>query len=160
MSMHVYSGYVEVKVLLTNLVGAQDYCHREPVVKVEWVRSTKWKNWRVASTSAEGKVLIWDTDNRNLRAPCLGCTIGSAKQEVGSKLLGCTTFAFLKSNNVLGNTFVVGSEGGIVGRCQLQQFKDNADKSDANTSLKWTPGALSLVMHSKDPGSIKVSFDY
>ena len=48
-----------------------DYFHREPVQRVEWMRDFSSKGHMLASVSADGKVLFWSLEN-NLTYPIQG----------------------------------------------------------------------------------------
>jgi len=54
-----------------------DYFHREPVQRVEWMRDFSSKDHLLASVSADGKVLFWTLKNK-LTYPIQGYGCGSA----------------------------------------------------------------------------------
>ncbi|XP_041825481.1 WD repeat-containing protein 34 [Melanotaenia boesemani] len=106
--------------------GMSSDSHREPVYQVAWVPLQKKGEFGVLSASSEGSVLLWMlvSDKAQL---ILNAAYALTQQQVphsssssfkvrGSKMVGVTSLAVSPWDS---DTFIVGSEGGLMLRCSF-----------------------------------------
>lgn len=107
------------------LSGMSADSHREPVYQVAWVPLEKKGEFRVLSASSEGRVLLWMVDLDQGRL-VLNAAYVLVQQQVphssvsfkaqGSGTVGVTSLALSPWDS---DTFLVGSEAGLLLRCSF-----------------------------------------
>uniref|UniRef100_A0A1A7YWC3 Dynein, cytoplasmic 2, intermediate chain 1 n=1 Tax=Iconisemion striatum TaxID=60296 RepID=A0A1A7YWC3_9TELE len=98
--------------------------HRDPVYQVSWVPLQKKGDFGVLSSGSEGRVLLWAVDSDHNRL-VLNATYSLRNQQLphsaGSKVRGSGTVGVsaLALSPWDPDTFLVGSEGGLLLRCSF-----------------------------------------
>lgn len=98
---------------------ADEYYHRESITQLVWISQQQLGSLKyvftLVSCSTDGKILIWNPENK-LKYPSRGHLI--AKKKKGQiTLVGGTS---LDVNCIDKNTFILGTEGGMIFKCNLQ----------------------------------------
>lgn len=87
-----------------------DYFHREPIARLEWVRDPLSRVWSLVSVAGDGKVLFWSLESDNkLRFPTEGYTLSPSERWDGhhhTDALGAGISAARNKFHVLGGTAV------------------------------------------------------
>lgn len=108
-----------------------DYCHKEPVTKLTWVKEGRGNSddWLLCSAGADGRILFWDMKNQ-FQYPVLGGV--ASRNKGGSRrtypcAYGATSIAF--SGGIGSSTrpqwMVAGQEGGNLLRSQTTRIFNN-----------------------------------
>lgn len=123
-----------------------EYFHREAICKLIWVRQENLNlqvTTSLVSTSTDGKILVWRYEDK-LKYPIKGYLLGK-KKGTETHVVGGT--ALDKVNLQEDNTYLVGTEGGGVYKCSINQAS-NSDVSGLfgdNHSVRWKPEAFSVL---------------
>lgn len=101
-----------------------EYYHREAITKLIWVKYESLTslsiNYSLMTVSTDGKILVWRVSDK-LRYPIKGHLL--ARKKGGElSIVGGTSFSRVHGQDE--NTFVVGTEGGSIFKCQIQQPVD------------------------------------
>ncbi|KAK7895786.1 hypothetical protein WMY93_021111 [Mugilogobius chulae] len=136
--------------------------HREPVYKVSWVPLQTKGGFGILSACPGGRVLLWNLDQNSL---ILSTGYALVLQQVphssssvfktrGSSNIGVTALArsFFDSD-----TFLVGSEGGLLLRCSFSSQKMAIVPSDGQSVPLRAPTVFSFRKHSGPIHSIHCS---
>eukprot|EP00347_Sterkiella_histriomuscorum_P003637 403363522 len=130
-----------------------EYYHREAITKLIWVKYESLTSLAVSyslmSVSTDAKILVWRLQDK-LRYPAKGHLLARKKDgEMGT--VGGTSFAKIGYGTGAGgqedSTFIVGTEGGSIFKCNIQQpvDKDISHYFDQNTGCRWKQEAISLL---------------
>jgi WD40 repeat protein len=95
------------------------------------------------STSTDGKILVWRYSDM-LRYPIKGHLL-STKSKGEASISGGT--ALDKVNQIEDNTYIVGTEGGSIYKCTIQQpsEQDVSHLVSDKSGLRWKPEALAVL---------------
>lgn len=118
-----------------------DYFHREPISKLVWIYDVDSKDYRLASISGDGKVLIWTLKNK-MKHPIRGFLLAN-KSESNSIPMGGTSIAVNPTNKST-IQMVIGSEGGALFRCSAPR-NSNGKASFDTSGRKWSSSAKRVV---------------
>ncbi|XP_051268288.1 WD repeat-containing protein 34 [Dicentrarchus labrax] len=138
--------------------------HREPVYQVAWVPLQKKGEFGVLSASSGGKVLLWTVDSDQGRL-VLSAAYALVRQQVphsssisykarGSSTVGVTSLALSPWDP---DTFLVGSEGGLLLRCSFSSQKPAAAPSEGQSVTPRAPAVFSFRPRSGPVHSIHCS---
>ncbi|XP_073334703.1 cytoplasmic dynein 2 intermediate chain 2 [Pagrus major] len=138
--------------------------HREPVYQVAWVPLQKKGEFGVLSASSGGRVLLWtmDSDQGRLvlidayalvrqQVPHSSCTSFKAR---GSSTVGVTSLALSPWDS---DTFLVGSEGGLLLRCSFSTQTPAAAPSEGHSVTLRAPAVFSFRPRSGPVHSVHCS---
>jgi WD40 repeat protein len=133
-----------------------DYFHREPISKVQWVYNMEKREYEVVSISGDGNVLFWSLrtqpplayPTRGFR--CVKKSGGGSKKK--TDVIGGTAMSFAGAGR-MSSAFIVGSEAGAVYRSSLN--KKQGAKMVTDSSLKWTAEAETALQ--SVPGKEKLA---
>lgn len=102
-----------------------EYYHRESIQSLIWVRqqsmTTLVVNTSLVSCSTDGKILVWRVEDK-LRYPVKGHLLARRKGDE-MQVIGGTSLD--KVSVMEDNTFIVGTEGGALFRCNIGQPSDS-----------------------------------
>lgn len=120
-----------------------EYFHREAITKLVWVRQESLTTMAVRvsliSTSTDGKILVWRYADQ-LRYPIKGHLLNT-KKGAESAITGGTSLD--KVNQMEDNTYLVGTEGGSIFKCNISQPSDqDISQIFAKSSLRWKQDAI------------------
>ncbi|XP_022073658.2 WD repeat-containing protein 34 isoform X1 [Acanthochromis polyacanthus] len=138
--------------------------HREPVYKVAWVPLQKKGEFGVLSASSGGRVLLWMVDSDQGRF-VLNAAYAIVRQQVphsssaslkacGRSTVGVTSLALSPWD---ADTFLVGSEGGLLLRCSFSSQTPAAVPSEGQSVMLRAPAVFSFRPHSGPIHSIHCS---
>ncbi|XP_035524502.1 WD repeat-containing protein 34 [Morone saxatilis] len=138
--------------------------HREPVYQVAWVPLQKKGEFGVLSASSGGRVLLWTVDSDQGRL-ALSAAYALVRQQVphsssssfkarGSNTVGVTSLALSPWDP---DTFLVGSEGGLLLRCSFSSKKPAAAPSEGQSVTPRAPAVFSFRPRSGPVHSIHCS---
>ncbi|KAM7393388.1 hypothetical protein PAMA_008174 [Pampus argenteus] len=135
--------------------------HREPVYQVAWVPLQKRGEFGVLSASSGGRVLLWMVD-RDQGEFVLNAAYALVQQQVphhsfkarGSSTVGVTSLALSPWDS---DTFLVGSEGGLLLRCSFSSLTPAAAPSEGQSVTLRAPAVFSFRPHSGPIHSIHCS---
>ncbi|XP_038589843.1 WD repeat-containing protein 34 [Micropterus salmoides] len=138
--------------------------HREPVYQVAWVPMQKKGEFGVLSASSGGRVLIWTVDSDQGRL-VLNSAYALVRQQVphsssssfkarGSSTVGVTSLALSPWDS---DTFLVGSEGGLLLRCSFSSQTPAAATSEGQSVTLRAPAVFSFRPRSGPVHSIHFS---
>lgn len=139
----LYSGEVVVwdtsrtQDLVLAQTGMSANIHREPVYQVGWVAGQRRGELSVLSACSGGRILLWNVDAAESRL-VLSAGYALVRQQVpqssshlskakGSSHVGVTSMALSPWDS---DTFLVGSEGGLVLKCSFSSQAPAATSSD------------------------------
>ncbi|XP_036972296.1 WD repeat-containing protein 34 [Acanthopagrus latus] len=138
--------------------------HREPVYQVAWVPLQKKGEFGVLSASSGGRVLLWtlDSDQGRLvltdayalvrqQVPHSSCTSFKAR---GSSTVGVTSLALSPWDS---DTFLVGSEGGLLLRCSFSTQTPAAAPTEGHSVTLRAPAVFSFRPRSGPVHSVHCS---
>eukprot|EP00064_Thunnus_orientalis_P005572 superscaffoldBa00000552_g5586 len=126
--------------------------HREPVYQVAWVPLQKRGEFGVLSASSGGRVLLWTVDSDQGRL-VLNAAYALVRQQVphssssssykarGSSTVGVTSLALSPWDS---DTFLVGSEGGLLLRCSFSSQTPAAVSSEGQSVTLRAPAVFSF----------------
>ncbi|XP_020495684.2 WD repeat-containing protein 34 [Labrus bergylta] len=123
--------------------------HREPVYQVSWVPLQKKGEFGVLSASSRGQVLLWTVDS-DQNAFVLNAAYAFVRQQVphsssfkvrGSSTVGVTSLALSPWDS---DTFLVGSEGGLLLRCSFSAQTPAAVPSEGQSVTPRAPAVFSF----------------
>lgn len=132
-----------------------DYFHREPVQRVEWMRDFGSRDHLLSSVSADGKVLFWSLAN-NLAYPVQGFRLvpprglrahrsARSKESRSGDVIGGTALSFQKDGR-FASSFIVASEGGGVYKCLIKGGASAASRAKlTGTEMTWSKEAQAAV---------------
>ncbi|KAM7369427.1 hypothetical protein PAMP_013696 [Pampus punctatissimus] len=135
--------------------------HREPVYQVAWVPLQKRGEFGVLSASSGGRVLLWTVD-WDQGGFVLNAAYALVQQQVphnsfkarGSSTVGVTSLALSPWDS---DTFLVGSEGGLLLRCSFSSQTPAAAPSEGQSVTLRAPAVFSFKPHSGPIHSIHCS---
>ncbi|XP_070707143.1 cytoplasmic dynein 2 intermediate chain 2 [Pempheris klunzingeri] len=138
--------------------------HREPVYQVAWVPQQKKGEYGVLSASPGGRVLLWTVDSDQGRL-VLNAAYALVRQQVphsssssskarGSSTVGVTSLALSPWDS---DTFLVGSEGGLLLRCSFSSQTLAAAPSEGQSVTPRAPVVFSFRPRSSPIHSIHCS---
>ncbi|KAM9337972.1 cytoplasmic dynein 2 intermediate chain 2 [Symphorus nematophorus] len=138
--------------------------HREPVYQVSWVPLQKKGEFGVLSASSGGRVLLWTVDSDQGRL-VLSAAYALVRQQVphsssssfkarGSSTVGVTSLALSPWDS---DTFLVGSEGGLLLRCSFSSQMPAAVSSEGQSVTLRAPAVFSFRPRSGPVHSIHCS---
>ncbi|KAM6902451.1 cytoplasmic dynein 2 intermediate chain 2 [Xenentodon cancila] len=144
--------------------GMSSDSHREPVYHVSWVPLQKKGEFGVLSASSGGHVLLWMVDSDQGRL-LLNAAYALVQQQVpqsgsagfrtrGSHTVGVTSLALSPWDS---DTFMVGSEGGLLLRCSFSSQTPAAVPSDGKSVAAKAPAVFSFKPRSGPVYSIHCS---
>ncbi|XP_072310230.1 cytoplasmic dynein 2 intermediate chain 2 [Eucyclogobius newberryi] len=124
--------------------------HREPIYKVSWIPLQKKGECGILSACSGGRILLWNLDKSSLvlstgyalvlqQVPH-GSSIAGFKTR-GSSTIGITALARSFSDS---DTFLVGSEGGLLLRCSFTSQKMAMVLSDSHSVPLRAPAVFSF----------------
>ncbi|XP_034457463.1 WD repeat-containing protein 34 [Hippoglossus hippoglossus] len=132
------------------LTGMSAESHREPVYQVSWVPLQKRGEFGVLSASSGGRVLLWTLDSDQGRF-VLDAAFAFVRQQVphgvsvktrgGSSTVGVTSLALSPWDS---DTFLVGSEGGLLLRCSFSSTTPAAVASEGQSVTPRAPAVFSF----------------
>ncbi|WAR20738.1 DC2I2-like protein, partial [Mya arenaria] len=105
--------------------GLGEDAHQEPVTKVYWITDAKGKKIYLVSASGDGKIIQWKIDRKAQRLmPKEGFMLmtGSLPRSMkvrgvrGDREVGVTCLSFHAEDK---DTFIVGSEAGVIFKCSM-----------------------------------------
>lgn len=121
---------------------ADEYFHRESITKLIWISQQQIGSLKyihsLISTSTDGKILIWDPENK-LDHPTRGHII-ARKRKGQLAMIGGTS---LDSNPFDNSMFILGTEGGTIFKCNLEttsfsdQLKGGGNFDALQKRLRW-----------------------
>ncbi|CAJ1071005.1 LOW QUALITY PROTEIN: WD repeat-containing protein 34 [Xyrichtys novacula] len=123
--------------------------HREPVYQVSWVPLQKKGEFGVLSASSRGQVLLWSVDF-DQTVFVLNAAYTLLRQQVphsssyktrGSSTVGVTSLALSPWDS---DTFLVGSEGGLLLRCSFSSQTPAAAPSEGQSVTPRAPAVFSF----------------
>ncbi|XP_018557419.1 WD repeat-containing protein 34 [Lates calcarifer] len=146
------------------LTGMSADSHREPVYQVAWLPLQKKGEFGVLSASSGGRVLVWMVDSDQGRF-ILNAAYALVQQQVshsssvslkarGSSTVGITSLALSPWDS---DTFLVGSEGGLLLRCSFSSKVPAAAPSEGQSVTLRAPAVFSFRPHSGPIHSIHCS---
>ncbi|XP_040915695.1 WD repeat-containing protein 34 [Toxotes jaculatrix] len=146
------------------LTGMSADSHREPVYQVAWVPLQKKGEFGVLSASSGGRVLLWMVDS-DQGGFVLNAAYALVRQQVphsssdtfkarGSSTVGVTSLALSPWDP---DTFLVGSEGGLLLRCSLSSKTLAATASEGQSVTLRAPAVFSFRPRSGPIHSIHCS---
>jgi len=111
-----------------------EFCHKEPVMDVQWAYDSVRQEWTLVSVGADGKVLNWDPSNK-LRFPIKGSLLskpgvaGKSSRKEYPLAYGATSVSLSGGTwDVPGSSLsrrpkwiLVGQEGGVLVRTQAKR---------------------------------------
>lgn len=123
-----------------------EYFHREAITRLIWVRHENLNlqvTTSLVSTSTDGKILVWRYEDK-LRFPIKGYLLAKKK---GTETMVIGGSALDKVSLQEDNTYIVGTEGGALSKCSINQATDGDVSSliNDNPRLRWKPEALSVM---------------
>ncbi|XP_074546499.1 cytoplasmic dynein 2 intermediate chain 2 [Halichoeres trimaculatus] len=136
--------------------------HREPVYHVSWVPLQKKGEFGVLSASSRGQVLLWSVDSEE-KVFILNAAYALVRQQVphssslkvrGSSTVGVTSLALSPWDS---DTFLVGSEGGLLLRCSFSSQTPAAVPSEGQSVPVKAPAVFSFRPRSGPVHSIHFS---
>nr|XP_046231528.1 WD repeat-containing protein 34 isoform X2 [Scatophagus argus] len=137
--------------------------HREPVYRVVWVPLRKKGEFGVLSACSGGRVLMWTVDSDQDRL-VLNAAYALVRQQVphsgssfkarGSSTVGVTSLALSPWDS---DTFLVGSEGGLLLRCSFSSKMPAAAPSEGQSVTPRAPAVFSFRHRSGPVHSIHCS---
>uniref|UniRef100_A0A3Q3VSG8 Uncharacterized protein n=1 Tax=Mola mola TaxID=94237 RepID=A0A3Q3VSG8_MOLML len=138
--------------------------HREPVYEVEWVPLQKKGEFGLLSACSGGRVLLWTLDSDQGRL-VLNASYALVQQQVlracpsgrrprGSSTVGVTSMALSPWDS---DTFLVGSEGGLLLRCSFSSMTPAAVPSEGQSVTPRAPAVFSFRLSSGPIHSIHCS---
>ncbi|XP_070780695.1 cytoplasmic dynein 2 intermediate chain 2 [Enoplosus armatus] len=136
--------------------------HREPVYQVAWVPLQKKGEFGVLSASSGGRVLLWAVDP-DQGGFVLNAAYALVRQQVphsssfkarGSSTVGVTSLALSPWDS---DTFLVGSEGGLLLRCSFSSQTPAATPSEGRSVTPRAPAVFSFRPRSGPVHSIHCS---
>ncbi|KAM9306727.1 cytoplasmic dynein 2 intermediate chain 2 isoform 2-T2 [Pholidichthys leucotaenia] len=136
--------------------------HREPVYQVAWVPLQKKGTFGVLSACSGGRVLLWTVDSDQGRC-VLTAAYALLRQQVphsssfkvrGSNTVGVTSLALSPWDS---DTFLVGSEGGLLLRCSFSSQTPAAVPSEGQSVTLRAPAVFSFKPRSGPIHSIHCS---
>ncbi|XP_076020096.1 cytoplasmic dynein 2 intermediate chain 2 [Genypterus blacodes] len=138
--------------------------HREPVYQIDWVPLQKKGEFGVLSACAGGKVLLWRLDS-NQGSFVLTSSFALVRTQVphssnapfkgtGSSNVGVTSLALSPWDS---DTFLVGSEGGLLLRCSFSSKTPAAVPSEGQSVTVRAPAVFSFQPHGGPVHSIHCS---
>ncbi|XP_070845737.1 cytoplasmic dynein 2 intermediate chain 2 [Chaetodon trifascialis] len=138
--------------------------HREPVYQVAWVPLQEKGEFGVLSASSGGRVLLWTVDS-DLGSLVLSAAFALVRQQVphsssssfkarGSSTVGVTSLALSPWDS---DTFLVGSEGGLLLRCSFSSQTLAAAPSEGQSVTPRAPAVFSFRLQSGPIHSIHCS---
>ncbi|XP_069369429.1 cytoplasmic dynein 2 intermediate chain 2 isoform X2 [Paralichthys olivaceus] len=129
------------------LTGTSAESHREPVYQVSWVSLQKRGDFGVLSAGSGGRVLLWTLDSDQGRF-VLDAAFAFVRQQVphrvktrGSSTVGVTSLALSPWDS---DTFLVGSEGGLLLRCSFSSTTPAAVSSEGQSVTPRAPAVFSF----------------
>ncbi|XP_062268953.1 WD repeat-containing protein 34 isoform X1 [Platichthys flesus] len=132
------------------LTGMSAESHREPVYQVSWVPLQKRGEFGVLSASSGGRVLLWTLDSDQGRF-VLDAVFAFVRQQLphgvsvktrgGSSTVGVTSLALSPWDP---DTFLVGSEGGLLLRCSFSSTTPAAVASEGQSVTPRAPAVFSF----------------
>uniref|UniRef100_A0A3Q3NB38 Dynein 2 intermediate chain 2 n=1 Tax=Mastacembelus armatus TaxID=205130 RepID=A0A3Q3NB38_9TELE len=134
------------------LTGMSADSHTEPVYQVTWVALQKKGEFGVLSASSGGRVLLWTVDSDQGRF-ILNVAYALVQQQVphssssvsykarGSSAVGVTSLALSPWD---GDTFLVGSEGGLLLRCSFSSKIPATTPSEGQSMTPRAPAVFSF----------------
>ncbi|KAM9841230.1 cytoplasmic dynein 2 intermediate chain 2 [Aulostomus maculatus] len=138
--------------------------HREPVYQVSWVPLDKKGEFGVLSACSGGRVLLWLVDSEQaglvltaayaLMRQQLPHSSSSSFKARGSSTVGVTTLALSPWDS---DTFLVGSEGGLLLRCSFSSQTPAAVASEGQSVPLRAPAVFSFQPASGPVHSIHCS---
>ncbi|KAM4634501.1 cytoplasmic dynein 2 intermediate chain 2 isoform 2-T2 [Polymixia lowei] len=125
--------------------------HREPVYQVDWMPTQKRGELRVLSASSGGRILLWTVDSDSGRF-VLSAGYALVRQQVphsssahvkarGSSNVGVTSLALSPWDS---DTFLVGSEGGLLLKCSFSAQTSAAVPSEGQSVTLRAPATFSF----------------
>ncbi|XP_023253622.1 WD repeat-containing protein 34 [Seriola lalandi dorsalis] len=145
------------------LTGMSADSHREPVYQVTWVALQKKGEFGVLSAGSGGRVLLWALDSQQ-GSFVLNAAYALVRQQVphsssslktrGSSTVGVTSLALSPWDP---DTFLVGSEGGLLLRCSFSSKTPAAVSSEGQSVTLRAPAVFSFRSHSGPVHSIHCS---
>ncbi len=127
-----------------------EYYHREAVTKLVWMKYESMTSlayqYCLISMSTDAKILVWRLNDK-LRFPSKGHLL-ARKKEGELVTVGGTSFCKVHGGAQDDQTFIVGTEGGSIFKCQIvePQDKDISHFFESNTSgLRWKQEAIGLL---------------
>ncbi|KAE8284685.1 WD repeat-containing protein 34 [Larimichthys crocea] len=138
--------------------------HREPVYQVAWVPLEKKGEFGVLSACSGGRVLLWLVDSDQGRL-ILNAAYALVRQQLphsssssfkarGSSTVGVTTLALSPWDS---DTFLVGSEGGLLLRCSFSSQTPAEAPSEGQSVTPRAPAVFSFRARSGPVHSIHCS---
>ncbi|XP_034565401.1 WD repeat-containing protein 34 [Notolabrus celidotus] len=137
--------------------------HREPVYEVSWVPLQKKGEFGVLSASSRGRVLLWTVDS-DQSVFVLNSAYALVRQQVphsssfkargSSSTVGVTSLALSLWDS---DTFLVGSEGGLLLRCSFSSQTPAACPSEGQSVTPRAPAVFSFRPRSGPVHSIHCS---
>ena len=101
-----------------------EYYHRETITKLIWLRNesltTMAISYSLISVSTDAKILVWRYNDK-LKYPARGYLVARKK---GGELAMVGGTSFCKIAEADNSTFIVGTEGGSIFKCSIQQPTD------------------------------------
>ncbi|XP_056301764.1 WD repeat-containing protein 34 [Danio aesculapii] len=152
----LYSGEVVVwdtsrsQDLILAQTGMSADTHREPVYQINWVPLARRGDFSVLSAGSEGRVLLWTIDRVEAKLILSsGYALvrqqmpqsGAASKTRGSLTIGVTSVALSPWDL---DTFLVGSEGGLVLKCSFSSETAAAVPSDGESVILRAPMQFSF----------------
>ncbi|XP_040013072.1 WD repeat-containing protein 34 [Xiphias gladius] len=133
------------------LTGMSADSHREPVYQVSWVPLQKKGEFGVLSGGSGGRVLLWTVDSDQGKF-VLNAAYALVRQQVpyssnisfkarGSSTVGVTSMALSPWDS---DTFLVGSEGGLLLRCSFSSKMPAAAPSEGQSVTPRAPAVFSF----------------
>ena len=127
-----------------------EYYHREAVTKLVWMKYESMTSlayqYCLISVSTDAKILVWRLNDK-LRFPSKGHLL-ARKKEGELVTVGGTSFCKVLGGAQDDQTFIVGTEGGSIFKCQIvePQDKDISHFFESNTSgLRWKQEAIGIL---------------
>ncbi|XP_041666421.1 WD repeat-containing protein 34 isoform X2 [Cheilinus undulatus] len=137
--------------------------HREPVYQVSWVPLQKKGEFGVLSASSRGQVFLWTVDSDRSRL-ILNAAYAFVRQQLphsssykargSSSAVGVTSLALSPWDS---DTFLVGSEGGLLLRCSFSSQTPAAVPSEGQSVAPRAPALFSFRPQSGPVHSIHYS---
>ncbi|KAA8584669.1 hypothetical protein FQN60_008454 [Etheostoma spectabile] len=113
--------------------------HKEPVYQVAWVPLQKKGEFGVLSASSGGRVLLWMVDSDQGRLVLNAAYALVPQQARGSSAVGITSLALSPWDS---DTFLVGSEGGLLLRCSYSSQTTAAVPSEGQSVTLKAPAVF------------------
>jgi len=126
-----------------------EFCHKEPVLAIQWAYDDRLGDWTILSAGADGKVLNWHPSNR-LRYPVKGSYLskpgssGSSSRKEYPLAYGGTSLALSGGSGVVSGSslskrpkwVLVGQEGGAIIRAQATRALVMSGRAMSSDSIK------------------------